>query len=73
MSNSLSEAEEWKLSAMEAEILRLFALGADEDEFALQSGLSGNDTQAAIKAMLQKLGARNRSEAIIEAHKMGYL
>ncbi len=73
MSGSSSGADAGRLSSGEIELLQLIARGADEEEFALRTGLGGNDAQAAIKAILRKLGARNRTEAIIAAHEAGYL
>jgi two-component system, NarL family, nitrate/nitrite response regulator NarL len=62
-----------KLTAREYEILRRVAMGETNPEIADALGLSRNTVKTYLQLALQKLGARNRVEAIIKAGEAGLL
>jgi DNA-binding NarL/FixJ family response regulator len=61
------------LTRREHEVLRRVAMGETNPEIASAIGLSRNTVKAYLQAVLQKLGARNRVEAIIRASESGLL
>jgi DNA-binding NarL/FixJ family response regulator len=65
--------ERVKLTAREYEILRRVAMGETNPEIAEALGLSRNTVKTYLQLALQKLGARNRVEAIIKAGEAGLL
>ena len=61
------------LTPRESEVLRRVAMGETNPEIAAAIGLSRNTVKAYLQTVLQKLGARNRVEAIIRAGELGLL
>jgi two-component system, NarL family, nitrate/nitrite response regulator NarL len=61
------------LTPREHEVLRRVAMGETNPEIATAIGLSRNTVKAYLQTVLQKLGARNRVEAIIRASELGLL
>ena len=61
------------LTPRESEVLRRVAMGETNPEIAAAIGLSRNTVKAYLQTVLQKLGARNRVEAIIRAGEQGLL
>ena len=61
------------LTRREYEVLRHVAMGRTNPEIALAMGLSRNTVKTYLQTALQKLGVRNRVEAIARAHEIGLL
>ena len=61
------------LTRREYEILRRVAMGATNSEIADAIGLSRNTVKTYLQSALQKLGARNRVEALARAAEFGLL
>jgi len=61
------------LSAREHEVLRRVALGETNPEIATALTLSRNTVKSYLTSAMQKLGARNRVDAIMRAHDHGLL
>ena len=61
------------LTRREYEILRRVAIGETNPEIAEAIGLSRNTVKTYLQSALQKLGARNRVEAIARANEFGLL
>ncbi|MGH8910458.1 MAG: response regulator [Egibacteraceae bacterium] len=61
------------LTAREYEVLRRVALGETNPEIAEALGLSRNTVKSYLQAVMQKLGARNRIDAILRASEHGLL
>jgi len=61
------------LTRREYEILRRVAIGETNSEIAEVIGLSRNTVKTYLQSALQKLGARNRVEAIARANEFGLL
>lgn len=61
------------LTAREYEVLRRAAMGETNPEIAAALGLSRNTVKAYLQTVLQKLGARNRVEALARANEAGLL
>lgn len=57
------------LSPRELEVLRLIAAGASNREIAEQLFLSETSVKRGVRLILEKLGVRNRSEAVAEAYR----
>ena len=68
-----SVAGDVTLTPRETEVLRRVAMGETNPEIAAAIGLSRNTVKAYLQTVLQKLGARNRVEAIIRAGELGLL
>lgn len=62
-----------ELTRREYEILRRVAIGETNPEIADALHLSRNTVKTYLQSVLQKLGARNRIEAIIKANEAGLL
>lgn len=58
-----------RLSERETEALRLVASGAPSREIALEMAISETTVKRTLRQVFEKLGARNRSEAVAEAIK----
>ncbi len=65
--HSIRDSEEPYLSERELEILRLIANGATTKEIGAQLFLSEATVKRDVQRIFDKLGARNRSEAVAEA------
>lgn len=61
------------LTAREYEVLRRVALGETNPEIAAVLGLSRNTVKSYLQTAMQKLGARNRVDAIVRANEYGLL
>lgn len=61
------------LTHREYEVLRRVAMGETNPEIADLLGLSRNTVKTYLQTALQKLGARNRVEAIAKANEIGLL
>jgi len=61
------------LTDRETEILRLIASGAANKEIAAALGISENTVKTHISNLFQKLGARDRTEAVTKALTRGWL
>lgn len=61
------------LTRREYEVLRRLALGETNPEIAAALAISRNTVKSYLQSAMQKLGARNRVEAIIRAHEHGLL
>lgn len=57
------------LTRREYEVLRLVATGMSNPEIAMSLGLARNTVKTYLQTAMQKLGARNRVEAISRAHE----
>jgi two-component system, NarL family, response regulator DesR len=67
------EVPESPLSSREAEVLRLFASGADPGEIAANAHLSYGTVRNYLASAVNKLGARNRVDAVRIAAESGWL
>ena len=63
------KASEQSLSERELTILRLIAAGASTEEIGAQLFLSEATVKRDVRHIFEKLGVRNRSEAVAEAYK----
>jgi DNA-binding NarL/FixJ family response regulator len=61
------------LSARELEVLRHLGRGLSREELGQALGISAETVKSHIKAILQKLGATDRAEAIARAYELGLL
>ncbi|SFU84960.1 response regulator [Alicyclobacillus macrosporangiidus] len=61
------------LGLRDIEILRLMAQGMTNHEIGRQMHLSENTVKAIVNEIYQRLGVRNRVEAVMEAHQRGLL
>jgi DNA-binding NarL/FixJ family response regulator len=61
------------LTARELEVLRLLAGGTSTAASSLQLGISPATLRAHVQAILRKLGAHSRLEAVAEAARMGLI
>lgn len=59
------------LTAREQEVLALLAEGASNREIARQLDVSPNTAKFHVNAILSKLGAKSRTEAVVLAARMG--
>ena len=61
------------LTRREYEILRHVAMGQTNPEIASALGLTRNTVKTYLQRALEKLGARNRVEALSRANQLGIL
>jgi DNA-binding NarL/FixJ family response regulator len=61
------------LTARELEVLRLLAEGASTSQASDQLGISSATLRAHVQAILRKLGAHSRLEAVAEAARLGVI
>ena len=61
------------LTRREYEILRHVAMGQTNPEIAIALGLTRNTVKTYLQRTLEKLGARNRVEALTRANQLGIL
>lgn len=59
------------LSSREVEVLRLIAAGATNADIAEQLFISPNTVKTHVRRVLAKVGAANRAQAVVEAHRIG--
>lgn len=62
-----------RLTPREVEILNLVARGRKNREIALELFMSEVGAKSHLVNILKKLRARNRTDAVVKAHKLGYL
>jgi DNA-binding NarL/FixJ family response regulator len=63
----------WALTRREYDILRRISMGETNPEIAEALGLSRNTVKTYAQSALNKLGARNRIEALNRLHEGGLL
>lgn len=63
----------WSLTEREAEVLRLVASGANNAEMAARLFISTETVKTHVTSVLTKLGARDRTQAVIEAYESGFM
>jgi DNA-binding NarL/FixJ family response regulator len=61
------------LTAREQDVLRLIARGRTNAEIATGLGLGGETVKTHVGAVLAKLGARDRTQAVIAAYESGFI
>jgi two-component system, NarL family, nitrate/nitrite response regulator NarL len=59
------------LSARENEVLALLCQGLQNKEIGQRIGLDESSVKLYVKTICRKFGAKNRTQAVIEAHKLG--
>ncbi|NGN70163.1 response regulator transcription factor [Streptomyces sp. A7024] len=62
-----------KLTDREAEVLRLMAAGLANAEIAVHLGVGQATVKTHVAALLAKLGARDRTQAVIVAYETGFV
>ncbi len=60
------------LTAREQEVLHLLAAGRRNGEIARGLGISENTVEFHVRHLLQKFGARSRTEVVLKARQQGY-
>jgi len=61
------------LTPREFEVLQLLAEGLTNKAIALRLGISANTVKFHINAILQKLSAQSRTEAVVRASRLGLI
>jgi two-component system nitrate/nitrite response regulator NarL len=69
----VSRLKQSRLTRREYEILRRVAMGETNPEIADAIGLTRNTVKTYVQRTLEKLGARNRVEALARANERGIL
>lgn len=64
---------EQAMSPRQIEVLKLLARGQPNKEIARNLGMPESTVKVHVKAILQKLGAKNRTQAAIAAMQQGYI
>jgi two-component system, NarL family, nitrate/nitrite response regulator NarL len=67
------ELRQWALTRREYDILRRISMGETNPEIAEALGLTRNTVKTYVQSALNKLGARNRIEALNRLHEGGLL
>jgi DNA-binding NarL/FixJ family response regulator len=62
-----------ELTAREREVLQLVSLGLANKEVARRLGVSDSTVKFHVNAILEKLGARSRTDAVVRAARLGLL
>jgi DNA-binding NarL/FixJ family response regulator len=62
-----------RLTGREAEVLRLMATGLTNAEIAGRMGVGPATTKTHVAAVLGKIGARDRTQAVIAAYESGFI
>ena len=68
-----AEGERQVLSRREELILRAAAAGMGSDKTAKQFGMTAYDVELTLRAVMTKLGARSRIEAVVTAVRSGLI
>lgn len=71
LANPSENTQRWHLSERELAVLRLIADGVTTEEIASRLFLSPASVKRCVRLIFEKLGVRNRSEAVSEAYKRG--
>ena len=66
-------ADTAQLSAREQEVLRLMSRGLNNAEIAAELFLGSETVKTYVSALLAKLGARDRTQAVIRAFESGFI
>lgn len=67
------EAREVRLTPREREVLQLVALGMANKEIAARLGVSDSTVKFHVNSLMEKLGARSRTDAVVRATRLGLL
>ena len=62
---------QFRLTGRQMDVLRLMALGKSNGAIGTELGLAINTVKVHVAAVLEKLGARNRTEAVMIARRAG--
>jgi len=73
MNDLTNSSERGKLSKREMEVLILIKDGQRNPEIAASLGLSTKTIENHVRSILQKLGAKNRTEAVVTALKQSII
>lgn len=61
------------LTTREAQAIQLIAEGCDNSQLADRLALSPSSVRQCLTSAYEKLGVRNRTEAIVKAHRLGFV
>ncbi len=67
------ETREAALTPREREVLQLVALGMANKQIAARLGVSESTVKFHVNSLLEKLGARSRTDAVVRATRLGLL
>ena len=73
VSSRLGQRSRVALTARELDVLRLLSTGGTNREIALNLGVAPSTVKTYVRFLFQKLGARNRLEAVMRAQAEGLL
>jgi DNA-binding NarL/FixJ family response regulator len=73
LASGASAAPAMPLSARELEVLRLAAEGLTNQQIGHRLGLSGNTVKAIVSSILERLGVRYRTQAVVYAVREGWI
>ena len=64
---------QYRLTARELEVLRLFAIGRSNREIAAELFISAKTASVHVSNIMSKLGVANRVEAAALAYRLGFV